>query len=374
MKYLIRGNDFKARQWAKNAPNSDIHWINGARLLFGFKVIAQSWRLKSKSVIVVQRYLNDYPSYWKSFMLVVTDLVYLSYLKMRGIELWWLCHNIDQESEVNHSKFIRWRRHLALSSAKKILVTDPFFIKYASLLFRKYKVPIDAVCFGDYSNQMDIHASNLKVTKPLSEPLSFKSIGFSDLLKLLKEQRNSSEFIGYCGGGVLPKKKYLESVPELIEKSAEEGITLKLLVLSNLSEKKNPRLYRYLLKSPHVIFINSLMDLDLHAIAPYVDFYWTGYDDISMPFSIHAANTTGVPSISLNVGIIPLLLRHYQIGFTLAKDLSNLKETLLILKRYDFKHMEFLKQHEWNSFEKLLQKNNKIRSNSTNSEGILLDR
>lgn len=285
------------------------------------------------------------------------DLLYLSYLKLRGIELWWLCHNINNESETNYHRIIRWRRHLTLSNARRILVTDPVFIKYARLLFKRYNASFEAVSFGTYSAKMDLQRSSRTVTVPLDQPLSFQSIHFADLIELLEEQRQNSEFIGYCGGRVLPKKKYLESIPDLIERSIEEGIAFKILVFSNLNKEKDPKLYNYLLQSPNVIFINSLMELDLFALATHIDFHWTGYTDISMPFSIYAASTTHIPSLSLNIGVIPLLLRHYDIGLTLNKDLSNLKEKLALLEIYDFKYDEFLKEHQWSSFEKLLQNN-----------------
>jgi hypothetical protein len=113
-------------------------------------------------------------------------------------------------------------------------------------------------------------------------------------------------------------------------------------------------LYDYLVNSPQIVFVNSLMDIDLLELARYLDFYWTGYNDISMPYSIHAANTTHLPSISLNMGVIPLILRTYDIGLTVNNDLSDLSEVFESLKNHQFKYAEFSAQHQWDSFEQLI--------------------
>lgn len=354
MKYLIRGHDFKVLQWVKNTPKQNLVLIKGSRLLFGLNVISQSIFSKSSEVIVIQRYLNDYPNYTKSLLLLVIDFLYINYLNVRGIELWWICHNLDKESHAYHPKIIRCRRHLILNSATMVLVTDPQLEKYARLLFRKYKVTIKSICFGPYNHNLDIHAYPKTSTVSLNGTWSYKSISSIDLFKILAQEKAKVDYIGYCGGAVLNKKKYLEFLPDLIEKSNKQGLNLTVLVISNLKRPMDEILYDYLLKSPQVVFVNSLMDINLFDLADYLDFYWTGYDDISIPYSIHAASTTHIPTISLNMGVIPLILRNYCIGFTVNKQLSNLKEVFEDINKHKFSFAEFSAEHQWNSFEKLL--------------------
>jgi hypothetical protein len=354
MKHLISGRDYKVMQWVKNSPEQNLVAIKGSRLQFGIKVIKQTFFSKASELTVIQRYLNDYPSYFKSLLLVISDIFYINYLRLRGIELWWLCHNIDKESHNNYPRIIQYRRHLVLNYATNVLVTDPLLEKYARLLFRKYNINVKSVCFGPYDHDLSIHAYPKQATVPIGDVLSYESIGASELFKILRQQKTPMNYIGYCAGGTLAKKKYLQFLPNLIKKSIEQELDLTVLVISNLKRPMDTVLYDYLVSSPHIVFVNSLMDIDLLELASHIDFYWTGYNDISIPYSIHAASTTHVPTISLDMGVIPLILKNYQIGFTVKNDLSNLTEVFKHMNQDKFGFAEFTATHQWNSFEKLL--------------------
>lgn len=357
MIYFIRGRDFKVTKWKEEAPEEmDIRLIAGSRIVFGLKVMKESFFLNSSEVTVVQRYLNDYPSLLLSLLLTLTDLFFVLYLKARNIKLYWICHNIDKESHSNFPRLLAFRRWLVTQYASKILVLDPLFVKYARLLFQNYKGEIASVSFGLYDSSIEMHKTEeLKSIKNPSGPTFYEQVTWSDLIEVLDQFRENEYVVGYCAGSVLGKKKYLHNIPKLIAVAKEQNIKLKLLVISDLKASENQELHDFMVELEDVLFINKLMSLDLFEIANHIDFYWTGYDDLSMPYSVYSAASTNVPIVSMNIGIIPMVLKEYNIGVVLSYDFSNLNTCISQIRNNSFSFRQFLETHTWKSLGEALK-------------------
>ena len=364
--YLINGPDFKATQWQKVAPNTlHLELFKGSRILFGLKVIQRSFFVKSKNVVVIQRYLNDYPSLFKSLLLTTIDILYVVYLRIRKIQLYWICHNIDRESINNFRVLVDLRRWLMIQSASRILVLDPFFVKYARLLFRNFQGEISAITFGPYERRIEIHTPSTKETlRNPNGPQSFYSVEGNYLYEALESFGSPNSIVGYFAGRNAEKKTSLANIPRLLQTSRQQGIPLKLIIISDLSASENTKLYDFLVASEEIFFINEVMSLDLFAVARYIDFYWLGYNDISIPYSVYTAASTQVPIISTNDGILPLILRHYNMGMTLRNDFSNLSNCIQRLKKTEFSYEAFLQTHRWESLGKTLRESNLKITNS----------
>lgn len=354
-KYLLRGHDFKAKQWGKHSSSIDIELVEGSRLTFCLKIIKLTLSERNREIVVIQRYLNDYRSFGKSLLLLFGDVLLNSYLKIRCYKLVWICHNLDRESLCHHKKLLSLRRYLLLKSCSQILVTDPLFVKYARLLFKGYESPINSITFGVYAKDISIHNQEDRESKKLGGPHSYLSVNSSELFEVLNDNFQKAEYLGYCGGATLPKKKYLKAIPELLNAAKSQGVDLRMLVITNLKRNEDPELYDFLNDSDDVLFINFLMSIDLHKLAEYIDFYWMGYDDISIPYSIYSAASTHTPVLTMPLGILPLLLGQYKIGLTVNKTFSNLDSKLFEMKTTSFRFKEFIESHTWKSLEQSLQ-------------------
>ncbi|MDW3193290.1 MAG: hypothetical protein R8G66_13040 [Cytophagales bacterium] len=357
MLYLIRGNDFKAKKWKEAAPEGvNIHLIKGSRISFGLKVFKKTIKLKAREVVVIQRYLNDYPSLLKSILLLCTEICLLFYLKLRGIKFYWVCHNINRESHENFPAILRIRRKLTIRDARKILVLDPILVKYAKEKFHDFRGEILPISFGEYERNVSIHSTKeAGEKKMLNGPNAFRSLSWTDLLTSIKSFRPQNGYLGFCAGSVLEKKKYLENIPKLIEAAKKQGKNLKLLVVSDLREIENQELHQFLVSAPEIFFVNSLVSLDLSELAHHIDFYWTGYDDWSMPYSVYTAVSTSTPTITMNIGVLPRVMEEYEIGLTLSENFENLNFCLEQLNEKRFAYTSFLGTHKWENFGIIIQ-------------------
>ncbi|MEL7147126.1 MAG: hypothetical protein AAFO69_12205, partial [Bacteroidota bacterium] len=291
MKYIFRDVDFKARSWKAAADGSDIDLAGGSRITFTFALIAKTLFWRRSDFVVVVRYLNDYKSPVKSFMLFFSELLLFVYVKLSRIELYWICHNIDRESRDIFPKMTRVRRSWVLAAASKIFVMDAHLTKYAKILFRKQAHKIQSTSFGRYKEELTIHRPN-EVERVLDhQGLFYKGLEQKELLDIISAKVPEFDYTGFCAGKLIPKKVYFKEIPSLIAAGEAQGIKILMIVISDISPRDEPELHNYLKGSENVIFVNSLMKINAYKLAGSVDFHWLGYNDISIPYSIYVASS-----------------------------------------------------------------------------------
>lgn len=347
MKYFFRGNDFKARQWKKHLPHEEINLVGGSKISFTYYLIKHTIFKKKNDLTFVVRYLNDYKSLIKTLLIFISEVVLLCYVRITGVKLYWICHNIDAESHEYYPRITRLRRHLFLSTVNKVFVMDALFVKYAKILFKKYKIAVESTSFGRYEPTVSIHQTAHKEVLLNEDELYFKGIEQTELIKIIKKRSAAFDYIGFCAGGTLKKKVYLKEIPNLIDAAKKSGISVLMVVISDLKEVDNPELFEYLSTSVEVIFINNLMSINEHEMAGLIDFYWLGYDDISIPYTVYVAHTVKRPILSYNTGVLPIIVRTYKLGSVVSNDYSNVIEAFENLKLSPSSSKAFSKSHSW---------------------------
>lgn len=317
---------------------------NSGRLILGFGRLLSFGKDKA----VVFRYLNDRKSFFHSLFFLLSDVLTCALSWLLGVKRIWILHNVDHESSANYKSMVQLRRILVSNCVSRILVTDPLLIESAKAVMPKHANKIDYVTFGEYKLGL-IKKNHTQVEESIDHhSKNYLLSDFDEVLQLLANQRDEYDHIGFCGGKYSKKRTNFHKIPNLIEASKENDLRLLLVVISNMKRSDNEHLYDFMKKSPDVMFFNSLIDLDEFRLSPLIDFYWSGYSDISIPYTLYTAATVAKPIISIDTGILPLMVKEYQLGLVLENDFRNIKECLIYTEdKTTFEFDKFLQTHSW---------------------------
>ena len=101
-------------------------------------------------------------------------------------------------------------------------------------------------------------------------------------------------------------------------------------------------------KYDNVFFHPFFVEIDETVLKDDFNFFWRGYDDWSVSFTLYTAASLKKPVLALNTGFVGFAVDYYQLGATVELDFSNLKEALEKIKTWDPAHAErFLNNHSW---------------------------
>lgn len=337
--------DYKSSMW------SEIMTEQGVQAIGTNGYIARTFihLLKGRKIeAFIFRYVNDRKSFVKSVLFLLSDLSVCCIAYLFGIKRLWISHNIDKESQSFFPRMVRFRRKLLAKCAYRIFVTDPLLIPHGKKHFASQAGKIDFVTFGEYKVGLiqKVPASGNQVSD--LERNYYRGFDFDQLIELLREVREPYEFVGFCGGKFSKKRVNFRKIPDLMQQAKTQGARLLLVVISDIKESDNPVVFQELQNNPDIVFINNQMSLDEKQLSDWIDFYWSGYDDISVPYTTYTATTVEVPLLSTASGILPELIRNYQIGHVIEEDLSNLHELLQQMKNRDhYRFKDFLDSHSW---------------------------
>lgn len=361
---VFPNRDFKYEEWAKEFTLFGTTTYANRRSLVLAPLDIIWLMLKGQKIeAYVFRYLNDRSSFIKSLLLVSSDIMVVALCKLTRIKILWILHNIDKETQCHYPIIVELRRKIIARACCQIFVTDRCLVKYAKTIFSNHKGKISFISFGKYKATF-----KMKTTKKNHEVIFnedsnyYKNISFEQLLEKLENLHKSYSYIGFCAGKHEIKKIYYKKLPEFFKFPVEISNKILFVVITDLSEKVDLALFNYLKDNRNIVFVNNLMLLDEYRLAKYVDFYWLGYQDISVPYSVYVASSVKRPILSYDVGVLPELVKEYNIGYTVESDFSNLPELLKkIKKKNHLSYDEFNKTHSWK-----MGARNMITSISTN--------
>src|SRR5690606_13593977 len=101
--------------------------------------------IKKKPKAYVLRYLNDYPSFGKTLVRTASEVILILSCILFRIEIFWICHNIDRESDMYHPIMTNFRRKIVSFFSKKIFVTDELLVRKAIEVFPKHACKIESI-------------------------------------------------------------------------------------------------------------------------------------------------------------------------------------------------------------------------------------
>lgn len=333
---LIQDDDIKSQMLAKEIDDIELIKMKGSTNIIPIHLIKQILKRKKLPKAVILRYLNDSNSFIKSFIRFMTNLITVILIKLLGIRLIWICHNVDKESKEYYPLLVRIRREIVTKFADKILVTDKFLIKHAARILNVDDSKVDYITFGrpdsndNLDSEDDIH---------------------QEIIRFVQNDKQKDTLIGFSIGN--PNVKVLQPfyTDEIIKKAAASGINIKIILGGPLGEfikKHDVNAYKNLLSNPNVLFLDGKIKLNESYISNYIDFYWRVYDDFSVPFTVYNAAYLKKPILTMNKGFLKEMVMEYNLGYVLDNDMSNVLQAMNDLKHDRTEAFDdFIKTHNW---------------------------
>ncbi len=348
--FIIQKDDIKSKEWKDAAKKLGITILPQA----GSPVRAPALLLKamlrfSKPSGYIVRYLNDYPSLSKTLLRVVSELSLVVLCVVFRVRIFWICHNVDQETASNYPSLSAFRRWMFSSLAEKMFVTDRLLVHHAKCQFPNHSHKIEEISFGE-----------CRSSGVVDDYKEMRAISFIE--RKVKEARSEGgkAIVLFCAGAP-DNGKYLhfDYMEQLLEEGKTEGYRIIAIVAGDFRQSLRGRvLSKKFSKNRDICIFDSFTQFSSQFIDRYVDFYWRGYDDWSVPFSVYEAATFGKPTLALNSGFLPEMVTSYGIGKVVAPSFDDLGIALdgLLSEESKTTYEDFLLDHQWCSLPKILSK------------------
>jgi len=342
---IVQKDDVKSKKWREGAASFGLDVIaqKGSPIrgpLFLLKTVIH----KKKPNGYVIRYLNDYPSFFKTIIRTGSEIFLITACRLLQVKLFWICHNVDKETNRSYPTISNFRRKLVSRFCERIFVTDALLKEKASRIFPKYKKKIDSISFGEIDIRNQGSGDN-------------QSEWFIKEKKREAFEKGRRSISVLCAGTPNnPKYLHFEYLIEFMQRSRDVGYDIVAVVAGawDSSKRSQDLLVDYKNHSNILVFEEYTTFSNLF-IVNNIDCYFRGYDDYSVPFSVYEACSLSKPVLALDNDFLPALIRHYKIGQVIDMEFSNIEmilERLLDLDQYEFK--SFLEQNNWSVFAKRL--------------------
>ncbi|WP_038052666.1 glycosyltransferase [Thioalkalivibrio sp. ALJ1] len=297
-------------------------------------------RVVSRGDVIVIRYLNDNPSWFVSIGKPFGDVLTLLVARVRGIRVYWLCHNLDRETESYWPLISSLRRWLYARQAEAIAITDPALMAAAPAVFGRHRHKV-------FPMSMGLLPKRRRFNKP---ELEDQVRNFFSRDPACKHQLNI-----LCAGVSGPKYLHFDLLPVLEERLRQLGWSPRIAVVTRFLRKgewsrgKNYRSFiNWCEKTPSVLLVKRYIDLDESEWADDVDLIWRAMGDWSFAFTLLNAARARIPVLAFDSGGVGAIVRQEEIGATVAWDFSNLGEAVqTALSTPSENYEKFLGQRSW---------------------------
>lgn len=298
---LIQGGDFKAKQWAGHI-GSDCEFFSSLGELFA------GIRRAKGSIKLVFRYQNSQSSRLSDLRYTLALTVILLLRRQLKARVFWIMHNIDRETTDNFPFLTKIRRKMLFSASEKVFVTDPYFKE----LFFQTNSKVESISFGrKQGGQVS-----------------------TETLKSIEKRRNEFDIVVLCVGARGRKYVHFDRLGLLQAEAAKCSKRVVFIVPEFVAHTR-----------AEVIRVAE-ENLDESKLRGLVDFIYRINDDFSMPFTVYAACSAGIPLISSSEFFTGKIIERYGLGFTESEFSAASKEQLAMVR----KNMKrFLDDRHWNS-------------------------
>lgn len=335
IKVIIQKDDFKSKQWAKNAKKLGVSIIplSGSPLYTPLKLV-ETIAVDFKPDYYVVRYLNDYNSLLKTLIRYFSELLSVLICKVFAIRLIWICHNVDKESNENYPRITYLRRNLFKKSSYKIFVTDELLIDKAIEVLSVRNEKVDFVTFG----KTDV--INAGTGDEIAE----------NFIKKIKQKNKTSKILVTLCAGTPNNEKYLHfsQLPHLIDNAKKNEITIVAIIAGNWDSSVYSDNLLKIYKSYEGIYVfEEFTTFSSSFIKNYIDFYFRGYSDYSVPFTVYEAASHKKPILAINEGFLPNLILQNDLGQVISKNFSDFSFNMFDLQVSEDACETFLQSHNW---------------------------
>ena len=278
--------------------------------------------LKRKKIkVYVFRYLNDSESLFIAYLRVISEALIILLSKIFKFKIWWLCHNVDQETNMFYPKLTKIRRYNVVKHSQYIFTTNELLIPKAKQLFKNKK--IDSLSLGYIENGFLKIKKNEQVEKEIVNWITKRNDGLSKFL--------------FCIGSPANKSIHFKLISSFIDTLNQQSniVTWYAVVIGDSVEEN-----KFILNIPYKLSINP------NIIRKYASFYYRIIDDYSMSYSIFEAAHYKIPIITENYGLLPEIISKYKIGLVIKKRDAVLSE----IENFSYEQAgfdDFLNDNNW---------------------------
>jgi glycosyltransferase involved in cell wall biosynthesis len=344
---IVIGADYKAARWREESACAGYSLVPVRTAAGALKHLFRSWRNGTRPAVLF-RYLNDIPDLRATLVKAALEvgLVMLSFLSRSRV--YWICHNIDRETDVHHPRITAFRRWVVGTAANTIFVTDPLLLPHARrLLPKSWSRKLSWICFGSYESW-----GKLEPWGDATEPeVRARVEAFVARIRQKADAVGKSALIGLCLGR--PGRKYLhyDYAARLLQSASLTRFHLALIVavdMKKASEPEQRRRIKALRNEANVLLFERPVGFHEAEMAHVYDFVWRSCADWSTPVTAYGAASAGKPLLSIHAGFLPELVREYELGAVVAEDMSDIDAALNAIADWepDGSH-RFLAERGW---------------------------
>lgn len=329
MYVLIQKDDLKSRMWSRALQPHGINLmaLHGSPIKWSLFYIKSIIKYKPKAIIF--RYLNDYPSLGKTLLRFLSEAITIAVAKINGTAIYWICHNVDKETDSHYPYLSKIRRNLLQSYSERIFVLDEILVPYAIKAFPKAKV--DNISFGTF----EIKNKDYDCIKEIND--------------FIAENKSDRTIFGLCIGSINYKTIHFLEIPKLLQNAKDQGIDLKLIVggpISGYLRQKHPEIFSYYTESKNIFFVDGFVkheELDIKEIS----FVFKSNTDLSVPLSYYTAAKANVPIMAIEDTFSAEIVIAYNLGEVVNKDYKNLSQIIEKLNNTKYSYDSFLRKNSW---------------------------
>lgn len=338
-KVIIQKNDVKSVKWAEAAKEFGIELLPqpGSQIKAPLYFLQVSLR-HGLPVGYVVRYLNNYDSLTKTILRLSSEILLIALCSLFKVKIFWICHNVDKETSAQYTCISRLRRMMFAAVSKRIFVTDQHLVSHAKDQFTTHAHKIRAISFGAImpNSQFHNHRQN-------------QAVSFIETKKREAAESQKKLLVTFCVGSPDRKALHFDYMEALIAAGGKIGLEIVSIVAGEFleSERGKQILKRYK-AHPNIWVCDRFTRFSSEFILEQVDFYWRGYDDWSVPYTVYEAATLGKPTLALESGFLPHLVRKSKIGSVVSVsdlDAGAFPESLLAVSCSSFEN--FLAHRKW---------------------------
>lgn len=338
---LIQHYDFKTQAWSETEATRNVDLLplrTGRYLVADF---ARALYSLPRFDALIFRYLNDPPSLRQALLTLVAEISIACIARISGVSVLWICHNIDRESQTNYWRLNRWKRALLARIANRILVTDPLLIFHARhLLGSAVGHKIGVATFGKLAKSYQTDKALLK-----------RILQFAQAFRSQAKRAGKTPMIGLLAGQTGLKMLHFDKAPALLDADCGSEFIIGLIVIGPVYANATSTQLEALAKLSdhrHALFEPEDHQINEYELADYIDFFWRGYRDISMSYTLYVAASVEKPVLALRTGFVSEAVAYYQLGASVDPQLTTLEQALEAIRRWQPQAAKyFLANHTW---------------------------
>lgn len=340
IRILMQSNDLKTKEWGDVAEKLGVMILPlpESPIFIPFSLLKLIITM-NKPYGLVLRYLNDYPSLFKTLIRCLSELLSVLICKTFRVKIVWICHNVDRETHCYYPVLSRVRRQIIGRASKSILVMDPKLVRHAQKVFPSFADKIDYTTFGPARNlgrnpDMDRHTE-----------------GIISFINTHREGTEEKTYVGLSVGHASTKTTHFQATRDLLKKANELALNIIIVIVGPVGEylsKEDPETLNFLKQDPRIYLVDDYVKVDETRLSAVVDFYWRGYNDLSVPLTIYNAMTVEVPMLVQAHGFLSEAVKKYSLGAVVSNDFIDLDKAISIVENWPKRNAKsFVRNHTW---------------------------